>query len=68
MSDLISKSALLKRIDEEREYLKARGLLGAEHILTHNFRELVEDAPTVDDRTREVLSLQETIRKLTKGE
>jgi len=47
MNDLISKSALLQKIDEEREYLKARGLFGAEHILVHNFRELVENAPTV---------------------
>lgn len=44
-NDLISRSALLERIDMEREYLKARGLLGAEHILVHNFRELVEEAP-----------------------
>lgn len=48
MNDLISKSALLQKIDEEREYLKARGLFGAEHILVHNFRELVENAPTVN--------------------
>ena len=47
-NDLISRSALLKRIDEEREYLKARGQLGAEHILVHNFRELVESAPSVE--------------------
>lgn len=26
----------------------------------------IDNAPTVEDRTREVLSLQETIRKLTK--
>lgn len=45
---LINANALLRRIDEEREYLKARGQLGAEHILVHNFRELVETAPTVD--------------------
>ena len=47
--DTISRSALLETVDKEREYLKARGLLGAEHILTHNFRNLVEDAPTVND-------------------
>ena len=45
---LINANALLRRIDGEREYLKARGQLGAEHILVHNFRELVETAPTVD--------------------
>lgn len=45
--DLISRDDLLKRVDEEREYLKSRGQTGAEHILVHNFRGLVEDAPTV---------------------
>ena len=45
---LINANALLRRIDGEREYLKARGQLGAEHILVHNFRELVETAPAVD--------------------
>ena len=33
----IDADALLKKVDEEREYLKARGQLGAEHILVHNF-------------------------------
>lgn len=47
-NDLISRSELLKRIDEEREYLKSRGQFGAEHILVHNFRDLVENAPTVE--------------------
>ena len=42
--ELISKFKLLERIDKEREYLRARGLFGAEHILVHNFRELVEEA------------------------
>lgn len=43
----IDADDLLKRIDEEREYLKARGLLGAEHVITKYLRDLVEDAPTV---------------------
>ena len=47
-SDLISRSALLKQIDEERKYLRERGLFGAEHILVHNFREFVENAPSVE--------------------
>lgn len=47
-NDLISRDELLKRIDKEREYLKSRGQFGAEHILVHNFRDLVENAPTVD--------------------
>ena len=49
-NDLISREALLKRIDEEREYLIVRGQTWAEHILVHNFRDLVEDAPTFEDR------------------
>ena len=62
---LIDANALLKKIDEERQYLVARGQLGAEHILVHNFRDLVEQAPTVrtdnysmgyQDGVRKVLS------------
>ena len=49
-NDLISRDELLKRIDEEREYLKSRGQFGAEHILVHNFRDLVDNAPTVEER------------------
>ena len=45
---LIDADALLVRVDEEREYLKARGLFGAEHILTKDFRDLIEDAPTAE--------------------
>ena len=44
--DLISRSALLSKIDEERKYLVAREQLGAEHILVHNFQELAETAPS----------------------
>lgn len=44
---LIDAEALLARIDEERKYLIERGQTGAEHILVHNFRDLVENAPTV---------------------
>lgn len=46
--DLISREALLKRVDEERKYLIARGQTGAEHILVHNFRDLIDNAPTVE--------------------
>ena len=43
----IDADALLKRVDEERKYLIARGQTGAEHILVHNFRDLIDNAPTV---------------------
>ncbi len=45
---LIDANALLERIDKEREYLLGRGQTGAEHILVHNFRDLVEEAPTIE--------------------
>lgn len=45
---------MLKRIDEERKYLLERGQTGAEHILTHNFRELVEGAPA--EKLEEIIS------------
>lgn len=43
----VDVDALLKAIDEERQYLLARGQAGAEHILVRNFRNLVEDAPSI---------------------
>ena len=43
---LIDADELLKRVDEERQYLLARGQTGAEHILVHNFRDLIDNAPT----------------------
>lgn len=48
MTRLIDADELLKKVDEERKYLIARGQAGAEHILVHNFRGLVENAPTVE--------------------
>ena len=47
---LIDADELLKAVDEERKYLLARGQAGAEHILVHNFRNLVDNAPTVELR------------------
>lgn len=45
---LIDADDLLKAIDIERKYLKARGQISAEHILVHHLRGLLENAPTVD--------------------
>lgn len=45
---LIDADELLKQIDAERKYLIKRGQTGAEHILTHNFRDLVLNAPTIE--------------------
>lgn len=44
----IDGDKLLEAIEKERQYLRSRGLYGAEHILVHNFRNLVEDALTVE--------------------
>jgi hypothetical protein len=48
MGRLIDADELLKAVDHEREYLLARGQKGAEHILVHNFRDLIDNAPTVE--------------------
>lgn len=44
----VDADAILEKIDKEREYLVARGLLGAEHILVKYCRDFVEDAQTVE--------------------
>ena len=44
---LVDADAILEKIDKEREYLIARGQIGAEHILVKYCRDFVEDAPTV---------------------
>lgn len=46
--DLISREGLLERIEKERAYLKARGLYGAEEILTKYLRNIVEDMPSAE--------------------
>jgi len=51
---LIDADAVLEKAEKEREYLKARGLLGAEHILTKYVRNLVDDAPSVKERSYEM--------------
>ena len=45
--DLISREALLKAVEEERQYLLARGEIGAEHILVHHCLPLIDNAPAV---------------------
>ena len=45
--DLISREALLKAMEEERQYLLARGQTGAEHILVHHCLPIIDNAPTV---------------------
>ena len=45
MEDLISRQALLEKIDEERKHLLTIKMDGAEHILVHNARRIIEDMP-----------------------
>ena len=51
MDDLISRSALLKAMEEERQYLLARGQTGAEHILVHHCLPIIDNAPIVSQVT-----------------
>ena len=44
---LIDADALLKTMEEERQYLLARGQTGAEHIFVHHCLPLIDNAPTV---------------------
>lgn len=60
---LIDADELLKRVDEERQCLLARGQAGAEHILVHNFRDLIDNAPTVEPQKIVTIS-PELIEKL----
>ena len=47
-NDLISRSALLAEIDNERRRHIDSGNYGAEHLTVHSLRRLAEDAPAVD--------------------
>ncbi len=55
---IIDADALLESVDKERRYLIARGQTGAEHILVHNFRDLIDNAPTVDITFKEVVAYE----------
>ena len=48
MAEYIEREALLKAIDTERDRLVALDMIGAEHILTHNARRIIEEAPAAD--------------------
>lgn len=48
MGDLISRSALLAEIDRQRNWFAVQGMYGAEHLMVHPVRRLIEDAPAVD--------------------
>ena len=45
--DCISRERLLARIDEERKHLLDLKMDGAEHIIVHHARRIIEDMPSV---------------------
>ena len=48
--DCISRTALLAKIDEERKHLLDLNMDGAEHVIVHHARRIIEDMPTVTPR------------------
>lgn len=45
--DTISRTELLTKIDEERKHLLDLKMDGAEHIIVHHARRIIEDMPSV---------------------
>lgn len=48
LARLIAAEALENAIDKERQTLIEQQRFGAEHVIVHHARRLVEDAPTID--------------------
>lgn len=48
MSDLIRRSDVIDAIRGEREYLIARGQMGAEHVLAKHADAVIDSIPAVD--------------------
>ena len=46
--DLISRAAVLDAIDNERKLLIEREQYGAEHVVVHHARRIIEELPAVD--------------------
>lgn len=46
---IVDAHELIDRVDKEREYLRGRGLLAAEHVLCHHLRPVIEDLIEVVD-------------------
>ena len=47
-NDLISRAAVLDAIDHERNLLIEQKRFGAEHVVVHHARRLIEESPVVD--------------------
>lgn len=65
-NDLISREALKTAIEDKIDDIPASEYDDGWNNAINAVIDEIDNAPTVEDRTREVLSLQETIRKLTK--
>lgn len=50
MTDLISRQAALDEIDKNRQALLSLGMDGAEHILVHYGRRVLEELPTIEPK------------------
>ncbi len=50
MTDLISRQAALAEIDKNREALLSSGMTGAEHILVHYGRRVIEGLPPIEPK------------------
>ena len=50
--DCISRTALLAKIDEERKHLLNLNMDGAEHVIVHHARRIIEDMPAVTPRAK----------------
>lgn len=68
-SDLISRSELKKAIKDEFDLAIHNGdiMLMSKSGIVDRVLSYIDSAPTVSDRTEEVLSLQNTIAKLVEG-
>lgn len=53
MSDYISREAVQKALEKEREHLRARGMLNAEHVLLHHALEVLDKLPAAEVKTLE---------------
>lgn len=50
MNDLISRQAAIDEIDKNRQALLSLGMDGAEHILVHYGRRVIEELPTIEPK------------------
>ncbi len=53
--DCISRAALLAKIDAERKHLLDLKMDGAEHIIVHHARRIIEDMPSVTPKENDKL-------------